>query len=231
MQVRSSFVVPHTEIEGQFGLDMPFHQQMVDLLHQNGTKEELVGWYATSPEINSFSGLVQNHFSATTAPYPAVHLTVDTGLSPESQSTDLGIKGWVSSQLGLNPKPEHCVFLPVPVQVKISEGERAAIDHLTTQKNPSAPSLVSLSSSLDELSTLIEQALEYVKAVNSGSKQGDADVGRYLLEGLGRWSGAEGEQGGVKAGLQDSLTVSYLSNLIRTQVELSGRLALVQASQ
>jgi translation initiation factor 3 subunit F len=101
---------------------------------------------------------------------------------------------------------------------------------LTTKPNPSPsqPPLPTLASSLNELSALIDQCLSYVKDVNAGSKQGDVEVGRYLLEGLGRWSGSENEQGGVKAGLQDSLTVSYLSNLIRSQVELSGRLGLVQ---
>jgi translation initiation factor 3 subunit F len=79
------------------------------------------------------------------------------------------------------------------------------------------------------LSSLIDQCLQYVQAVNSGSKQGDVEVGRYLLEGLGRWAGSEGEEGGVKAGLQDTLTVSYLSSLIRSQIELGSRLALVQA--
>jgi translation initiation factor 3 subunit F len=82
---------------------------------------------------------------------------------------------------------------------------------------------------LNELSTLIDTCLAYVQDVTSGAKEGDAEVGRYLLEGLGRWSGSEGEEGGVKAGLQDTLTVSYLSSLIRTQIELGSRLALVQA--
>ena len=95
--------------------------------------------------------------------------------------------------------------------------------------SPSAPALPTLSSSLSELSSLIDQCLQYVQDVNSGSKQGDVEVGRYLLEGLGRWAGSEGEEGGVKAGLQDTLTVSYLSSLIRSQIELGGRLALVQA--
>jgi translation initiation factor 3 subunit F len=94
--------------------------------------------------------------------------------------------------------------------------------------SPSLPPLPTLSSSLTELSTLIDSCLQYVQEVNSGSKQGDVEVGRYLLEGLGRWSGAEGDESGVKAGLQDTLTVSYLSSLIRSQIELGGRLALVQ---
>ena len=67
--------------------------------------------------------------------------------------------------------------------------------------------------------------------MNSGEKEGDVEVGRYLLEGVGRWSGSGEDEGGVKARLQDTLTVSYLANLVRSQVELSGRLALLQQAQ
>ena len=105
----------------------------------------------------------------------------------------------------------------------------STVDLLTAQStpNPSLPPLPTLSSSLSELSALIDDCLSYVQDVNSGAKQGDVEVGRYLLEGLGRWSGSEGETGGVKEGLQDTLTVSYLANLVRSQAELSGRLALL----
>lgn len=35
----------------------------------------------------------------------------------------------------------------------------------------------------------------------------------------------------MRDGLQDTLTVSYLANLVRSQVELAGRLALLQQAQ
>ena len=44
IEVRTSFAVPHSENEGQQGLDMPFHQAMLDLLSKIGTKEQIVGW-------------------------------------------------------------------------------------------------------------------------------------------------------------------------------------------
>lgn len=102
---------------------------------------------------------------------------------------------------------------------------------VSSQKNPSPaiPPLSSLSTSLTSLSELIDETLAYVQSVTSGEKEGDAEVGRYLLEGLGRWSATGNEdEGGVKAGLQDSLTVSFLANLLRSQIELSSRLTLLQ---
>ena len=103
------------------------------------------------------------------------------------------------------------------------------VDLLTTNPtpSPSLPPLPTLSASLADLSTLIDTCLSYVQGVNAGGP-GDVEVGRYLLEGVGRWSGSGEDEGGVKARLQDTLTVSYLSNLVRSQVELSGRLVLLQ---
>lgn len=80
--------------------------------------------YATHPDINAYSALIQNYFTNETIPFPAVHLTVDTELKEDG--TGLGVKGWISTQIGVNPKAENCVFLPVPVQVKYAESERAA---------------------------------------------------------------------------------------------------------
>ncbi|KAK4685135.1 translation initiation factor 3 subunit F, partial [Tremellales sp. Uapishka_1] len=233
VDVRSCFAVPHSEDDDKIALDMPFHQGMVELLSKNGARESIVGWYATHPTLNPYSALIQNYFTTETAPYPSIHLTVDTDLT--SGGEGLGIKGWVSTQLGLSPKPENCVFLPVPVSIKYGESERAALDLLTSQPanpSPSLPSLPTLSTSLTSLSELIDQCLTYVQSVTSGAQQGDVEVGRYLLEGVGRWSAAgEDEDGGVKKGLQDTLSVSYLSSLVRSQVELAGRLALVQQGQ
>lgn len=96
----------------------------MELLAKNGIKESIVGWYATHPELNGYSALIQNYFSQETAPNQAIHLTVDTELDP-SGTKGLGIKGWASTALGLNPKPENCVFLPVPVNLKFADSERA----------------------------------------------------------------------------------------------------------
>ncbi len=79
--------------------------------------------YATHPTLNGYSALIQNYFTNETLPYPAVHLTVDTELNESGEG--LGVKGWFSQQLGLEPKPENCVFLPIPVVIKYADSERA----------------------------------------------------------------------------------------------------------
>lgn len=105
----------------------------------------------------------------------------------------------------------------------------------------SQPPLQTLSQSISALTQNLTQIQSYVKEVTSGSRQADPEVGRYLLEAVGRWkseaatAGAAtgededgaGAEDGVKKGLQDTLSVSYLSALVRTQAELSARLNLL----
>jgi len=85
---------------------------------------QLTSRYATHPEINGHSALIQNYFTSETGPYPAVHLTIDTDIKEDG--TGLGVKGWISQQIGLHNKAENCVFLPIPVQIKYASSERAA---------------------------------------------------------------------------------------------------------
>lgn len=49
--------------------------------------------YSTAPTPDVFSALIQNFFSVETAPYPAVHVTVD--VSAEGNEEGLGVKGWI----------------------------------------------------------------------------------------------------------------------------------------
>ena len=109
-----------------------------------------------------------------------------------------------------------------------------------TEASTSSPPLQTLSQSIVALTANLTQVQTYVQEVNSGSRQADPEVGRYLLEAVGRWKSTEGStsaaaggdddeagEEGVKKGLQDVLSVSYLSALVRTQAELSGRLNLL----
>lgn len=126
--MRTSFAVAHKEEDEEVAIDMPFQQGMMELLAKNGINEQVVGWYATSPTLNGNSALIQNYFSQETGQSQTIHLTVDPELGADG-SKGLGIKGWVSTSLGLNPKPENCAFLPVPVVIKYAESERAGREY------------------------------------------------------------------------------------------------------
>lgn len=84
---------------------------------------------------------------------------------------------------------------------------------------------------------MIDRVLTYVRAVLAGEAQGDAAIGRYLMDTLGASTegdadvgGSAAEMGGFNGRLQDTLMVSYLANLVRAQAEVSSRLALVSAA-
>ena len=94
---------------------------------------------------------------------------------------------------------------------------------------------------------MLERVLAYVRAILSGERKGDPAIGRYLMDTLGA-STDDLEKGGFNASLQvrvqipaliyiltgcylqDTLMTSYLANLVRSQVEVSSRLALTVAS-
>ena len=97
-----------------------------------------------------------------------------------------------------------------------------------TFTNP-ASDLELLERSLVSVSEMLDRVLSYVQSVLSGEVKGDAAVGRYLMDALGP-STEDLEKGEFNSHLQDTLTVSYLANLVRSQAEVSSRLALVKAS-
>lgn len=100
---------------------------------------------------------------------------------------------------------------------------------------------------------MIDRVQTYIQSVLSGEIESDVSVGRYLLETLstatdGLESGRleslfnshlqvrrislysfvyQGEEVLTRFGLQDTLMISYLANLVRSQAEVSTRLTLV----
>ncbi|KIK67779.1 hypothetical protein GYMLUDRAFT_36558 [Collybiopsis luxurians FD-317 M1] len=250
IEVRSSFAVLHSETSEQVAVDMEYHRTMYELHHKVNPKEVIVGWYSTGSNLNTYSALIQNFYSQETAPHQAIHVSLDTGVQPGQPA---GVKGYISSPVGVSPKPENCVFVPIPVELRFRDSERSGVDLLTrtalsttpststspTSENTSdvhpSTSLDVLESTLLNVSSMLDRVLTYVRSVLDGKVPGDAAVGRYLMDALGTnvddlIGGGGAEKGGFNARLQDTLTLSYLANLVRAQAEVSSRLALVHAS-
>ncbi|EMD41061.1 hypothetical protein CERSUDRAFT_149703 [Gelatoporia subvermispora B] len=230
IEVRSAFAVLHSETEEQVAVDMEYHRTMYELHHKVNPKEVIVGWYSTGSNLNTYSALIQNFYSQETAPHQAVHLAVNTGAQEGEQT---GVKAFVGSPVGVFPKPENCVFVPIPCALRFNDSERNGLDLLTT--TASAPNtsvshpvndLEVLERSLKSVSEMLDRVLSYVQSVLSGEVKGDAAVGRYLMDTLGSTT-EDLEKGGFNSALQDTLMVSYLASLVRSQAEVSARLALV----
>ncbi|KAF9528006.1 JAB1/Mov34/MPN/PAD-1 ubiquitin protease-domain-containing protein [Crepidotus variabilis] len=245
VEVKSAFAVLHSETDEQVAVDMEYHRSMYELCHKVNPKEVIVGWYSTGSNLNTYSALIQNFYSQETAPHQAIHVAVNTGVEAGQEA---GVKAFISSPVGVFPKPENCVFTPIPVELKFHQAERSGLDLLlssspSTSTSPTQPStdLEILESAIVNVSDMIDRVLAYVSAVVNGEKEGDPAVGRYLMDvlgvGIGVPGGAEGEKAqgqgeksGFSSALQDTLMMSYLANLVRSQAEVSSRLALTAIS-
>ena len=69
--------------------------------------------------------------------------------------------------------------------------------------------LVSLQGMLTDVSSMLDNVLNYVKSVNSGSQQGDSRIGRYLLETLASVPTATSSKGQFEEDFNSHLAVCF----------------------
>ncbi|KAF7332374.1 Eukaryotic translation initiation factor 3 subunit F [Mycena kentingensis (nom. inval.)] len=229
IHVRSSFAVLHSETDEQVAVDMEYHRTMYELHTRVTPKETIVGWYSTGSNLNTYSALIQNFYSQETAPQQAIHVALNTGAEVDEEA---GVQAFVSSPVGVFPKPENCIFTPIPVRLQLDDAERSGLDLLSqTALSPNSTfpqpitSLANLDAALASVSEMLDRVLAYVRRVLAGEVPGDKALGRYLMDTLAVNAGAEDKA--FNAALQDTLMISYLANLLRAQAEVSSRLALV----
>lgn len=131
-----------------------------------------------------------------------------------------------SLPVGVNPRPENCVFLPIPCELRFQDAERSGcmlinLDLTCHRTNTLLVSLLSNSpsqiltgpsSDLDalerairEVMGMLDRVLGYVQSVVAGKTLGDPEVGKYLLDTFG--TSTEGLE---KAGFASSLQVRTL---------------------
>ena len=189
VEIKSCFAVPHHETSEQVQVDMDYHKTMYELHHRVNPEEVIVGWYATGPDINMYTSLIQDFFSRETAPHQAVHLTVD----PNVQN-DMGVRAYVSSPVGLSVKPENAVFIPLPVTLLSAPSERPSLSLLARNNEGLQGSTVgggsgvllndmdALSASLETVQSQLKRVLTYVREVIEGKRKGDPVVGRYVID-------------------------------------------------
>ncbi|KAF9226712.1 Mov34-domain-containing protein [Gyrodon lividus] len=241
VNVTHAFAVLHSETEEQVAVDMDYHRAMYEMFLKGrgetaagagsaGQGLSIVGWYATGSSedgqggLGTYSALIQNFYEQETAPFPAVHVALDTGTE---EGIGAGLRAYVSSPVGIYPKAENCVFVPIPCELKFHESERAGLDLLsspTPNNTPLATSpLPALHTALLNTSTALNRVLSHVQSILRGEVPPDPALGKYLWKALGT---APDEEGAWATAMQDGLMVGYLANLVRGQAEVAGRLAL-----
>ena len=236
VEVRSCFAIPHTENEDQVEVDVEYQKNMLALTLKASPRETLLGWYTTSHELNSFSALIQNFFASPetgTFPHPAVHLTISTEAGQAIET-----KTYISAPVAVNAEraAESCLFIEVPHKLLFTDAERAALGSVTaaaeneTRSAPIVSDIENLAQALETVSDLLERVSGFVGEVLDEERDGNHALGQYLMNALSLAPkvASTAIEHDFNNHIQDVLMVSYLANTIRTQIDLSQRLATAQ---
>ena len=190
IEVRNCYAVPHTETAEQVEVDMDYQKNMLALHLRASPKEHLVGWYATSSDLNTFSALIQNFYSQQgegTWPHPAVHLTVST-----VAGKDVEAHTYISGPIGVTSEraADSCMFIPVPHEIKYADADKSGLELIAGAKDREDRSQV-LQTDIETLERAIEQVLDMLDRVNnyvSNVLDEEADpssaLGQYLMNTL-----------------------------------------------
>ena len=236
--IHSAFAVGHKVNEvDEVEVDMDYQKAMLTLNLRSNPKEVLVGWYATDNNLDVYSALIQNYFSAPdsgTFPHPAVHLTVSS-----EPGKDIDIHAYISSPVGVTSEraADSAAFNPVPWSINYTDSDAAAISSISAAKDVESRTtgilteIEQLEKSLEDTLSLLTRVSEYVESIlDEEIENPSTALGQYLLNTLAlapKVDPADIEKD-FNNHVQDVLTVSYLANTIRTQMDLSNRLALAQ---
>ena len=239
-EVRSVFAIPHTENEDQVEVDVDYQKNMLALtLKGTSPRESLLGWYTTSHDLNSFSALIQNFFASAetgTWPHPAIHLTVST-----EAGTEISTRCYISAPVGASTDraQESCLFIQVPHKILYGDEQRAALETIASAKDslarttPLASDVEGLARSLEATLGMLDQVSQWVNGVLDEDETPNNALGQFLMNALSLTPKVDPAQieKDFNSHIQDVLMVAYLANTIRTQIELSQRLATAALTQ
>lgn len=190
MEIRSTFAVGHTETTDQVEVDMEYQKQMLALHLKANPREVLVGWYATSSELNTFSALIQNFYSTQgdgTWPHPAVHLTVST-----EPGKDIETRAYISAPVGVTAEraADSAAFIPVPYEVRYGEAEKSGLETIANAKDAENRTasiftdIEALERAIEEVLGMIDRVSRYVESVIDEEAPASTALGQFLLNAL-----------------------------------------------
>ncbi|PGH15806.1 eukaryotic translation initiation factor 3 subunit F [Helicocarpus griseus UAMH5409] len=236
IEIRSCFAVGHTETTDQVEVDMEYQKQMLALHLKANPKEVLVGWYATSSELNTFSALIQNFYGGQgdgTWPHPAIHLTVST-----EPGKDIETRTYISAPVGVTAEraADSAAFIPVPYEIRYGEAEKNGLEAIAAARDSETRTsnlftdIEALEKAIEDVLGMIDRVSKYVESVIDEEAPASTALGQFLLNALALAPKVDPAdiENDFNNHIQDVLVVSYLANTIRTQMELSNRLATAQ---
>ena len=190
VEIRSTFAVGHTETTDQVEVDMEYQKQMLALHLKANPKEVLVGWYATSSELNTFSALIQNFYSGQgdgTWPHPAVHLTVST-----EPGKDIETRAYISAPVGVTAEraADSAAFIPVPYEIRYGETEKSGLEAVAAARDAEERAtnlftdIEALERAIEEVLGMIDRVSRYVESVIDEETPASTALGQFLLNTL-----------------------------------------------
>jgi translation initiation factor 3 subunit F len=205
---------------------------MFSLYQQVDTKLVVLGWYATSTNINYVSTLVNNVLTEKFGCMNPILVTVD----PTLANNRLTIAAYTSTVVCVDGKPFHARFDRVNLETKPSEAEKIALDtiiHATDDSDDSldAPSLLpkdsdALNASMSKFTEQLDTIGAYLSSVIDGRIQGDAVAGREIAAAIASIPSLDKAtfEKMFSSNLSDMLLIAHLATIARTQVALADRL-------
>jgi translation initiation factor 3 subunit F len=231
VEVTNCFTVPHNESEDEVAIDIEFAKNMYELHRKVNASEVIVGWYSTGADITEHSVLIHEYYSRE-CKHP-VHLTVDTTLK---QAGHMSIKAYMSTAMGIPGMTTGTMFTPVPCELTFHEAEAVGVEFLQGTKDRPKRGPLSKANDLSQLTTtcarmqdMLCKVIEYVDSVIAGRVVADNAVGRMLMDLVNSVPKIKPEdfEEMVNSNMKDLLMVVYLSNLAKTQMMISEKLALL----
>ena len=125
------------------------------------------------------------------------------------------------------------MFIQVPHKVQYGDAEKSALEtiasaaELETRSTPLISDVEGLSRSLDQTLNILDRVSDWVNGIIDEDEQPNNALGQFLMNALSLSPKVDAAQieHDFNNHIQDVLMVSYLANAIRTQIDLSQKLA------
>ncbi|KAK0877969.1 hypothetical protein LTR87_008149 [Friedmanniomyces endolithicus] len=211
VSVTNCYAVPHTETAEQVEMDMDYQKRMLDLHLRAAPKEVLVGW--------------RRHFSAPRRPPHRIYRRRTGCRSEHLHLCAIGVTAERAA--------DSCLFIPVPHEIKYDEASKSGLELIAGARDRDdrtqlmQTDLETLEHAIEQVLEMLERVSNYVSDVLDEEQQSSTALGQFLLNTLALAPKVDAEdiERDFNNHIQDVLLVSYLANTIRTQIDLSNRLA------
>lgn len=229
--IRSAFPVPHAEDEESITVDMEYHEKMTNLLRQASPRDTVLGWFTTGNQLNFFSSLIHNVYRDQLVAYEPVLVAVDVSVAQLS----MPVRVYTESRVSLNGAAIMASYNSVECEIAGSEEERIGVDAIIQGEPQSndrldAPSTLltddqQLERSIGTLYESLHICHAYVKAVQSGSIAGDAELAHRINAALQNIPHIDAKTftATISTHTQDLMMILYLAQLAQTQRKIADK--------